>query len=187
MSELGVYEGFVEVRAIGLQGMVTIRGDFASDAIREAVTDVAKVAFPEQRGASVDGARGLLWMSPDELMLLVPHAEAAGCTARLAEALSGQHALVLDVSDARAVFRLKGRAVREVIAKLAPLDMAPDGLRPGELRRTRFGKVATGVWLEDEETATLFCFRSVSDYMFELLCTAAHPDSRVDYFRSAAR
>ncbi|AUC54962.1 sarcosine oxidase subunit gamma [Sagittula sp. P11] len=187
MSELAVYEGLVEVRAIGLQGMVTIRGDFASDAFREAVSGVARVAFPEQRGASVDGARGLLWMSPDELMMLVPHAEASESAAKLVEALSDQHALVLDVSDARAMFRLQGRAVREVIAKLAPLDMAPDGLQPGELRRTRFGQVAAGVWLEGEETATLFCFRSVADYMFELLSTAAHPDSRVDYFRSAAR
>ena len=84
MSELAVYEGLVEVRAIGLQGMVTIRGDFASDAFREAVSGAARVAFPERRGASVDGARGLLWMSPDELMMLVPHAEAAESAAKLA-------------------------------------------------------------------------------------------------------
>ena len=107
--------------------------------------------------------------------------QAARARAQLAEALQGQHALVENVSDMRAMFRLRGTQVRDVLAKLAPVDFARDALPVGELRRTRFAQVAAGVWLSDDTTAQVFCFRSVAEYMFNLLRTAADPDAFVGF------
>ena len=175
------FEGLVTVEALPPQGMITVRGDLASDAMGKAIRAVAGVDVPGQREASLEDGRGALWMSPDELAILVPYAEAGEAVAALRKSLGDAHALVVDVSDARAHFRLTG-AVREVIAKVAPVDMAPEAFEPGMLRRTRFAQVAAGFWMPDPNSAQVFCFRSVGEYMFNLLKTAAAPGSKVGYF-----
>ncbi|MBS0124136.1 sarcosine oxidase subunit gamma [Thetidibacter halocola] len=178
-------EGFEElcrVRPIARQGMITLRGDLSAKAVKNAVTGVAGVDMPSRREARHVGERAILWMSPDELAVLVPHEEAAVAAETMRSALAGIHALVADVSDARAHFRLEGDTIREVIAKLAPVDMSPAAMQPGMVRRTRFAQVAAGFWLRDEATAQVFCFRSVADYMSGLLRTAATPGSAVGYF-----
>lgn len=175
------YEGLVDVREIGPQGMVTLRGDLSSATLQKAVTDLTGVKMPGQRGANTSGESGLLWMSPDELLILVPYRQAGQAVARLGAALAGEHHLAVNISDARALFELRGSQLRDVLAKLTPVDTSPEGLTVGELRRTRFAQVAAGVWLTDRSTARVFCFRSVAEYMFTLLSTAAHPDARVGF------
>ena len=175
------YDGLVRVEEIGPQGMITIRGDITSGNLQKPVTSVTGSAFPGQREACLNGDKGILWMSPDEVMVLVPYAEAQALTADLAAALSVDHSLVANVSDARACFRLTGEDVREVIAKLAPVDMSRDAFGPGQVRRTRFAQVAAAFWMVDEQTAQIVCFRSVAQYMFDLLSVAAAPGSKVGY------
>lgn len=176
-----VYDGLVEVRETGPQGMVTLRGDLSDATLQAAVTDLTGVGMPALRGANTNGETGLLWMSPDELMVLMPYRQAGQAVENLSQALAGQHALAVNVSDARATFRLRGSQLRDILAKLAPVDFAPEALPVGELRRTRFAQVPAGVWLTDQGTAQVFCFRSVAEYMFTLLCTVADVDSRVAF------
>lgn len=178
-----VFEGRVRVEEAGLSGMVTLRGDLASAPLRRAVKTVVGVEVPQVRRLAMAEGRGALWMSPDELMILVPHGAAAGVVSALAAALGGEHHLAADVSDARAVFRLTGEtgAVREVLAKLTPADVSPEGLGPGEVRRTRLGQVAAAFWI-GEEGATVVCFRSVALYVFELMSNATAPEAAVGYW-----
>ncbi|MEQ5870412.1 sarcosine oxidase subunit gamma [Sagittula sp. NFXS13] len=183
MSDLKNFDGLVSIREIEGQGMLVVRGDFSAAAFREAVAALAGVDFPDQRQAVVRDGRGVLWLSPDELAILLPRSDANSACADLAAKLADQHALVVDVSDARAHFQIEGRVVRETIAKLAPVDMHPDAFAPGELRRTRFGQVAAGFWLQDDRTARVFCFRSVREYMAKLLAVAADEKSEVAYFQ----
>lgn len=187
MSELATvlqgasFDGLVRVEEMSAQGMITLRGDFTDPDFVAAVTKGAECDMPGQRGAMFNGARGLLWMSPDELLLLCSYAEAPLLVAKLETALAGQHVLVANVSDARSCFTLTGPHVREVIAKLAPVDMSGDQFGMGEVRRTRFAQVAAAFWLTDENSARIVCFRSVGVYMFNLLKTAAAPGSDVGF------
>lgn len=175
------FAGLVRISELPPRGMITLKGDLASEQLTAAATGLAGVEFPGPRGAVVDGERGLLWMAPDEVMVLLPRAEAAGGVAALSKALAGSHHLAVDVSDARSLFRLEGVAVREVLAKLTPADLHPDAFGPGEVRRTRLAQVAAAFWMPDGETADLIAFRSVASYVFDLLSTAADPAGRVDY------
>ncbi len=176
------YEGYVVVREVGLQGMVTLRGDLAATKVKSAVKKVAGVAVPDVWSVALSGDKGVAWMSPDEVMVMVPYSEAGATVAALDKALKGQHFLAVNVSDARAVFEVKGAAVREVVAKLAPVDMAPEAFKPGQFRRTRFAQVAAAFWMVDEETVRVVCFRSVAEYMFNLLKDAAEPGGEVGFF-----
>ncbi|MFW2545003.1 sarcosine oxidase subunit gamma [Primorskyibacter sp. 2E107] len=176
------YDGLVKIEEIGPMGMITLRGDLSASDIRRAATDVTSVDIPSQRRASIDAERGILWMAPDELLVLCAYAEAPEAVERMTAALTGTHALVANVSDARAVFRITGPQVREVLAKLSPADLSPEGLPVGQVKRTRLAQVAAAFWLNTEEEAQLICFRSVADYVMGLLKTSAHPASAVDFF-----
>lgn len=177
------FEGLCHIAEHGPQGAVLIRGDLSTADLKNAATGLTGVDMPGQRGAAGNGERGILWMSPDELLLLLPRAEAQRAVTDLQGQMGAAHALVTDVSDMRAHFLLTGPMVREVLAKLSPADLAPGAFAPGDLRRTRIGQVAAGLWMRDAQRVQLFCFRSVAEYMFALLRTAAAPGSAVGYFR----
>ncbi|KUF09025.1 sarcosine oxidase subunit gamma [Pseudoponticoccus marisrubri] len=178
------FEGIVTIRETGPQGMIQLRGDLSDPGLAAAVEQASGAAMPAPLGAHVTGPRGLLWMSPDELMVLVPYADAARTVAELGRALGDRHALVADVSDARAHFTVEGAHLRDVLAKLTPADMRREALAPGTLRRTRLAQVAAGLWLRDPLTAQVFCFRSVAGYMFDLLSAAASEGSEVFHHRA---
>ncbi|WP_136441333.1 sarcosine oxidase subunit gamma [Pacificoceanicola onchidii] len=176
------YEGLVTIEEIGPMGMITLRGDLAATDLRRAATAPTGVEMPQMREASTADGKGILWMSPDEVLVLCAYADVPGTVQSMTDALVGTHALVANVSDARAVFRLTGANVREVLAKLSPADLSPEGLPLGEVKRTRMAQVPAAFWLESEEEATVICFRSVADYVMGLLKTAAHPASAVGFF-----
>jgi len=179
------FEGIATIAEALPQGMVTLRGDHGARKVKAAVKDVAGVAVPGPLAWQVADGRGAAWMSPDELLLFVPYAEAAEAVAALDKALAGLHATAADVSDARAMFRVAGPAAREVLAKLTPADMAPDAFPPGAFRRTRLAQVPVAIGAGDDEF-TLVCFRSVAAYVFDLLAGAAAPGSAVGYFADGA-
>ncbi len=176
------FEGLVSVRDAGLRGMVTLRGDLGDAGFATAVQAETGLTLPGQREVVSAGDMLLCWMSPDELLLMCPHHQANALTEALAKALAGQHALVANISDARAVFQVRGSKAREVMAKLAPVDFAPEAFAKGAFRRTRMAQVAAAFYLTDETTFEVICFRSVAQYMFDLLSTAADPDSAVNFF-----
>jgi len=165
--------GDVTIREAGLRGMIILRGDLSNKKLRSVCKKLSGVAFPEKGQAFCDGEQGLCWMSPDELLVMVPYAQAAEAVDQIDRALSGTHYLAENVSDARALIFVEGPYAREVIAKLAPADLHPDSFKPGDFRRTRLGQVAAAFWMRDEDTFEVICFRSVAGYTFDLLAASA--------------
>ncbi len=174
--------GIVQISEVGPVGMITLRGDLADKALIKAAVAAGGVNLPEQRRINTEGDRGMAWMSPDELLILCPYAEAKDRTADLAAAVAGQFALAVNVSDARAVFELKGPHARDVMAKLAPVDLHPSAFTPGMFRRTRLAQVAAALWMPQEDCFRIVCFRSVAQYVFDLLNVSAMPGSEVNYY-----
>lgn len=170
------------IRDLGAVGMVTVRGDFASAAFRSAVTDATGADLPEMRRFVSTEGGGVGWMSPDELLLVCAYEDAPRLAARLSDALAGEHHLAVDVSDARTALRIEGEGARELIAKGAPVDMAPGAFGPGDLRRSRLGQVAAAFWLDESGVFTLVCFRSVGRYVFDWLKASASDGARPGMF-----
>lgn len=176
------YDGIARVEDAGLRGMITLRGDLESATLKAAVLAATGAEVPQQ-GRIVQSDRGAAaWMSPDELLLLVPYADAVAKTAELAEALKGEHALAVNVSDARAYIRLSGEGAREVLAKVSPVDFDATAFGPSQFRRSRLAQVAGAFWLDEDGSFGIICFRSVGDYVFKLLSAAAHPQSGVGVY-----
>lgn len=167
------FSGAVRLSEAGLVGMITLRGDLEDAKLAAAVKAAVGLAMPAKRGVREGKKGAVAWMSPDELLLIMPYAAADQTVARLEKSLDGVHHLAVNVSDARAVFHLEGHGLREVIAKGSPADLSSTGLPIGEIRRSRLGQVAVAFWLRDEEHLTLICFRSVGAHVFAWLKNAA--------------
>lgn len=176
--------GIAQITEVGPLGMITLRGDLKSKAIRNSATAVAGVDYPDERHCNCVGERGIAWMSPDELLVMCHHDEVPEALEKIHKTLGKAHALAVNVSDARAVFHVQGPRAREVMAKLAPVDLDPAVFTPGMFRRTRLAQVPAAFWMRDDETFQVICFRSVAQYVFDLLKVAAQPGSEVDHFSS---
>lgn len=171
------YEGFAAVSEGGLQGMITLRGNLSGAKLKKAVKSVAGVEVPAPRRIAVRDGKGAGWMSPDELLILVPYDQARAAVEALSAALAGEHHLVADVSDARALFRISGPKAVQVLMKLCPVDFP--SLAEGELRRTRAAQVAAALWKSGDDEYTLVSFRSVAAYVFGALEVSARPGSEL--------
>ena len=168
-------EALARITQVDDLGMIQIRADLARAG--DAIAGAAGLAIPDEGRVTSDGTRRLGWMSPDELLLVLPRADVAATLAALNDALSTEHALVLDVSDMRAVFRIRGPKAVQVLMKLCPTDLA--GMPDDALRRTRAAQAACGIW-RDGDGYVLMGFRSVADYLRGLLEGAAVPGSQLD-------
>ena len=178
MSE--IFEGAVKVERFEGFGMITLRGDFSEQAVKS-VVETELSLIPGVREVTVGEKGMLVWMSPDELLAIVPTQDAVAKTAMLEKELANEHVLVVNVSDARAVFRITGKGAREVLAKGAPVDLSKDAFGPGQIRRTRLGQVACAFWMSGEDQFDLICFGSVSEFVFDWLSTAGKDGSLPNY------
>lgn len=186
MSELTLgsvsFEGFARIEQIGPVGMIAFRGDLEKDEVRAAIGAVTGFDLPGQRGILMRGDWAVGWMSPDEVIILLPYTEVSATLDSLEDRLSSHHHLSLDISDARAVFRISGARAREVLAKLSPVDLSSQQFGPGEIRRTRAAQVAAAFWLDEDGVFTLICFRSVARYVSDLLSISAQSGSEIDLY-----
>ena len=172
-------DGIAEVRELGLRGMITLRGDLADKKLIKAVKGFAG-RMPEPRTVALKDDNIAAWMSSDELLLMVPHEDVSSTIETLNASLKGTHFLAANVSDARGVFEVIGPHAREVMAKLSPVDFSPDAFKMGMFRRSRLAQVPAAFWMNEEDAFTVVFFRSVAEYMFDLLSIAAQAGSEVD-------
>lgn len=172
-------DGIAEIKEVPLQGMITLRGDLTDKAVQKAALFGRGSQMPQAGQAIIDGDSGVAWMSPDEALILCPYAKVAGEIAAMQKALEKVHALVVNVSGARASFKIDGPQARTVLAKLCPVDLSPESFGAGQFRRTRMAQVPAALWLAAPDTLQVICFRSQAQYVFDLLCVAAQPGSDV--------
>lgn len=177
MSEMLPLATITEVSGLG---MILIRADL--DRAGDAIAEAAGLAIPAQTRFTADGTRWLGWMSPDELLLTLPGTEVAEAVTALRDALTGEHALVQDVSALRVVFDLTGPRAAQALAKLCPVDF--DSLPPDAVRRTRAAQVACALWRQGGAGQVggwrIVAFRSVRDYLAGVLAVSAAPGTDLD-------
>lgn len=168
------FDGFATVSEIGPLGMIALRAKPDVAGLAEAIAAATGCALPEKRRIVRNGERAAGWMGPDEYLLILPRAEAAAAVAVIGEKLAGQHHLVADVSDMRAVFAIEGAKAADVLRKLTPADLG--ALAEGELRRSRIAQVPAAFWAEGQGFR-LIAFRSIAAYVWGLLTHAGQKGS----------
>ena len=169
----------IRIEETGLRGMITLRGDLASEALQAAVDEAVGLKVPGPLSIIADGTARVVWMSPDELLLFCDYAEAELAVGRIAEQMRDAHHMALNVSDARAVIRLTGPRVGEVLAKGAPCDCSDHGSPMGMARRTHLAGLAVAFWRLEQDVWEIVALRSYAHHLMTWLEQASVPGSEV--------
>lgn len=105
--------------------------------IRAGVKQALGLALPETSPATASGSSAtLLWLGPDEWMVLTGKGEEAGVQHTMAQALSDTPHQLADVTDYYTSLALSGAKAREILMKLTMLDLHERAFKVGEVRGT---------------------------------------------------
>ena len=150
---------------------LTLRG---APAALERAGVALHLAMPERAcRATVDGERAVLWLGPDERLLLMPRALAAPTAAALREALVGAAHALVDVSARQIALEVSGLHATTVLAAGCPLDLDRSAFPPGMCTRTVLAKAEIVLWRTGETRFHLEVGRSFTSYVSGFLAEVA--------------
>ncbi|MER5578463.1 sarcosine oxidase subunit gamma [Streptomyces massasporeus] len=163
--------------------MVNLRVDPSSETAGRIETALG-APLPRRCGdTAASGPRTILWLGPDEWLVLSPPEEAAASrepgVVALRDALGSDPGSVVDVSANRTTLELSGPSARQVLEKGCPLDLHPRAFGPGRAMSTTVGPVAVLLWqIDDAPTYRLLPRSSFADYLARWLVDAMSEFSR---------
>jgi sarcosine oxidase subunit gamma len=173
----------IELREITDRGMIDLRGSATDKKFMAAAKKVLGLDLPKAPRTSVSwGDVKALWLSIDQWLILCSRAKTLELTAVLKAELGNIHSLIVDVSDMRAVLRLEGEGVREVLLKGSSLDLLSDDYAPGTVRRMRYAEIAALLHVVEDTVFDIYVFRSYADYAWDLILATARAPAKVTLF-----
>lgn len=126
-------------------GRLNLRAPLDSASMATALEEVAgrdgpppSWPLPANRWMALGPQRQLVWLGPDEALLLGSDAEIAAARVQIHAVMGRAPGSVTDVSDGAATIRLSGPHAAEVLAKGCPLDLA--ALEAGAAVQTLLGR-----------------------------------------------
>jgi sarcosine oxidase subunit gamma len=118
------------------------------------------------------GRADVLWLGPDEWLVVSPAEMGPSIAGELRAALAGTHHSIVDVSANRAVVDLVGSGSLDLLSQGCPLDLHPRRWRPGMCAGTLIGR-AQAVLQQRKSSTRLFVRPSFGDYLVDWLIEAA--------------
>jgi len=113
--------------------------------------NAGRLALPLPTAANTTadhGGRSLLWLGPDEWLVVAPDGLQGQIERELREALAraGTWGSVVDVSGQRAGFELAGPLAGDVLAKGCSLDLHPRSFGPARCAQTLLARASVILW-----------------------------------------
>jgi sarcosine oxidase subunit gamma len=142
--------------------------------VRCGETDARRLGFPlEPNTVTGDMTRGVLWLGPDEWLVVVAPGDPGVVVEGLEALLMDTHHAVVDVSANRSVIELHGPSRLALLASACSLDLDPTaGWVAGVCAQTLFARAQ--VILQELSGATrLFVRPSFADYVVDRLLASA--------------
>jgi len=154
-----------------IRGLLVLRGNGANAEFRSAVSTVLGLdPVVEPLTAVRRRDVSMLWLGPDEWLVVTPDRRVERIERTLRDALEGQHAALTDVSHSRAVLVLSGPGARAVLAKGCPLDFHPRAFGPGRCAQSRLAKCQALIHQTHEAPAfEIYVHRSFAQYAWTWL------------------
>jgi sarcosine oxidase, subunit gamma len=163
----------VWVSEIPFLSYVSLRGNSSDAAFSGAVTSVTELALPIAPCsiAAKDGVK-MLWISPDEWLIVCARTQHAALVAGLTERLGGIHSQVADNSGGYTQVILQGRNAKDVVQHVSVYNIAD--LHDGKVVGTTLGKAS--IYMHRQGNGyCLLLRRSFADYIWRFLVRASTP------------
>ena len=161
----------VRLREIPFPAQVNLRLDALHETAARRIGAVLGAELPTLPNTVAQTAGGhVLWLGPDEWLIVSPGGEAAPIESALRSALEcaqTDHAgsSVVNVSAARSVLELSGPSARGVLEKGCALDLHPATFRPGRCAQTLVSRVEVILHQTTDTTCRLFVRSSFARYL----------------------
>ena len=164
----------VTLRESPMRGLLVLRGDAAGAEFRDAVAAVLGIEpVVEPLTAVRRRDVSMLWLGPDEWLVVTPDRRLERIERVLRDALEGQHAALTDVSHSRTILALSGPEARAVLARGCPLDFHPRVFGPGRCAQSRLAKCRVLIHQTTAEPAfEIYVMRSFAEYAWTWLVDA---------------
>lgn len=166
--------GTLTLCELAVPGQINLRGNPSDPLFLEAAAGALGTTLPlTPNTLNTNEALRVVWLGPDEWLILTAPGDEAALIGTLGEKLSGQHAAVTDVSGNRALIRLSGEMATEVLAKGCSIDLHPKVFVPGSCAQTLLG--LSGILLikvDDTPTYDILPRRSFGEYTWMWLSDA---------------
>jgi sarcosine oxidase subunit gamma len=157
-------------------GYVALRGKADDTGFMHAVSGVLGQALPTQPRTLLSTSSGaVLWVSPDEWLLVCKRSARDALLSALTTALQDQFAQVVDNSGGFTTLRVSGPDHLMLLRQLGPYNF--ESLAVGYSASTVMSKTSVTVVRTDETSVLLVFRRSFSDYFWNLLERTARPYS----------
>jgi len=153
----------VRIRRLGPIAQVALRADPADVALQARLAAALSVAPPIDANtvvAAADGQGHVLWLGPDEW--LVVGREGAGdevgptIAETLQTAAQGAFVTTVDVSANRVGVEVEGTSARDLLAFGCALDLAARTFTPGSCAQTMVARAGVILWLRGEDPSPRF-------------------------------
>jgi sarcosine oxidase subunit gamma len=145
----------------------------AGTAVRGAGEALGVVIDARPCRASHARGRALLWLGPDEYLLLAADAEAAELPQKLAIALREHPHALVDVSHRQTTLEVSGPRAPATLNSGCPLDLDESVFPIDTCTRTVFAKAEIVLWRTAPDTFQLEVWRSFTDYVARFLAEVA--------------
>jgi sarcosine oxidase subunit gamma len=119
-----------------------------------------------------DGEREVLWLGPDEWLVVGPRGSEDAISNDLERALAGLHHSVVDVSAARVVIDLEAADRLELLSNGCGLDLHPRSWRNGMCAQTLLARIPV-ILQEREAGPRIFVRPSFANYLVDWLVHVA--------------
>ena len=164
----------VVVSELGNLGYIVLRGKADDVAFMQAVAGVLGHALPTQPMTVLSTAADVvLWVSPDEWLLVCQRSARDSLLAALTSAVQDLFAQVVDNSGGLTAMRLGGPDHLLLLRQMGPFDF--ESLAVGRCASTVVSKTGLTVARTDEAGVVLVFRRSFADYTWRLLERTALP------------
>lgn len=151
-------------------GKINLRG--GDDMLPAINTHTGCAALPGNNRVVSIGDRHLVWLGPDEFLLLCAAGSETHLHSQLTLDMDGIHAAVTNVTDSLCAMSLRGPAVRQVLAKGCSLDLHQSEFTAGDAAQTMLAHAGVTLIATDESGVTLVCRTSFAPYIAEWLMDA---------------
>lgn len=171
MSELAGSASPAWLRPVEVKSRFVLQGTPA--ALMAAAT---ALGLPEADGVgrvTGDDAVTLIWLGPDERLLLGWRDGAEALGARLEAALAPHAHSLVDVTQRQRGLRLHTAAAADLLNCGCPLDLDPARFPVGDATRTLFNKSDIVLWRRGADDFHIEVWRSFEDYLRRWLTEAA--------------
>ena len=131
------------VRELSYLAQVDLRADPSDGALMARLTEVIGARPPTEPNTAIvsdDGTRHVLWLGPDEWLILGEPGTGPALEPALREAIGEGHGAVVDVSANRTTLSVSGPRARDLLAFGCSLDLDERRFKPGRCAQTMLAR-----------------------------------------------